>query len=279
MYGYIYETVNLVSGRKYIGQHKSEKFDDNYIGSGVALTDAIKKYGKENFQVSLLCECSSRDEMNKKERYYTDLYNCVESDDYYNLVPGGGYVINTYKNLPAWNKGLTAETDGRVKQYSDNRKATMYKKYGKLFSNAEKANQTKSEKKYRHYTDGEVDLYLSIDEKIPEGFYLGRSKNTRQKISKASKGRPSKLKGRKFPEKHEKLSLKYKGRPFPDNAIRNSVETRRRPVLCVETGQVFTTLQEAGIWAGYKNHSGRIPSACLDSSITAKGYHWKFVEK
>ena len=42
MYGYIYETTNLINGKKYIGKHKADCFDKSYIGSGTILTRAIK---------------------------------------------------------------------------------------------------------------------------------------------------------------------------------------------------------------------------------------------
>lgn len=29
MFGYIYETINLINEKKYIGQHKAKKFDKN----------------------------------------------------------------------------------------------------------------------------------------------------------------------------------------------------------------------------------------------------------
>lgn len=38
MYGYIYKTTNLINGKIYIGQKKSEKFlGINYLGSGKRL--------------------------------------------------------------------------------------------------------------------------------------------------------------------------------------------------------------------------------------------------
>ena len=51
MYGYIYETTNLINGKKYIGQHVSETFDKDYYGSGKAFLNALRKNGKENFKV------------------------------------------------------------------------------------------------------------------------------------------------------------------------------------------------------------------------------------
>ena len=55
MYGYIYITTNKLDGRKYIGKKKSEIFLGNkYLGSGVHLECAVKKYGKENFSVDFI---------------------------------------------------------------------------------------------------------------------------------------------------------------------------------------------------------------------------------
>lgn len=63
MYGYIYLTENLINGKKYIGQHRCTEFDTKYYGSGVLLSKAIQKYGKEHFKVTVLCECFSEEEL------------------------------------------------------------------------------------------------------------------------------------------------------------------------------------------------------------------------
>ena len=45
MYGYIYETTNLINGKKYIGKRVSKTFDKYYKGSGKLLRKAFTKYG------------------------------------------------------------------------------------------------------------------------------------------------------------------------------------------------------------------------------------------
>ena len=43
----IYKTTNLINGKIYIG--KDSNNNEHYIGSGVKLLKAIKKYGRSNF--------------------------------------------------------------------------------------------------------------------------------------------------------------------------------------------------------------------------------------
>lgn len=96
MYGYIYVTTNKTNNKKYIGRHKSIQFDPTYYGSGKIITNAIKKYGLENFEVEILNAinsvptiCESFEELCQSESYYIDYYDCVMSANYYNLIPGG----------------------------------------------------------------------------------------------------------------------------------------------------------------------------------------------
>lgn len=88
MYGYIYETICNINNKKYIGQHKGE-FDSNYLGSGIAITRAINKYGKSNFSVNLIEYAETREQLNALEKYYIESNNAVISEEYYNIAYGG----------------------------------------------------------------------------------------------------------------------------------------------------------------------------------------------
>lgn len=90
MYGYIYETTNLINGMKYIGQHKSDVFDPSYLGSGVRLNKAINKYGRNNFTVELITWKDTKEELDWEEKkciyfwkqfYKTNLYNDASGGD------------------------------------------------------------------------------------------------------------------------------------------------------------------------------------------------------
>lgn len=97
---YIYITTNLLNNKKYIGKRKchGEINQDNYLGSGKILKNAIKKYGKENFEKNILEICDSEESCNKREKYWIALYDATHNDEFYNIASGGDGG-NTYAGL------------------------------------------------------------------------------------------------------------------------------------------------------------------------------------
>lgn len=65
----LYETTNNVNNKIYIGVHKTESPDifDGYYGSGIAIKNAIKKHGKENFTRKTLYIFDDKVQAYKKE--------------------------------------------------------------------------------------------------------------------------------------------------------------------------------------------------------------------
>ena len=53
---YVYEVTNNINGRKYIGKRscKCPIEKDLYFGSGIAIKEALKKYGVENFSKDII---------------------------------------------------------------------------------------------------------------------------------------------------------------------------------------------------------------------------------
>lgn len=51
---YIYRITNLINGKTYIGKHEYKKLNEYYMGSGVHLARAQKKYGIKNFKKDIL---------------------------------------------------------------------------------------------------------------------------------------------------------------------------------------------------------------------------------
>lgn len=88
MYYTIYKTTNLINGKYYFGKHQTENLQDNYLGSGVTISEAIEKYGKVNFSKEIIHIFEDEISMNLKEiELITDAI--INDPLSYNLTGGG----------------------------------------------------------------------------------------------------------------------------------------------------------------------------------------------
>lgn len=86
---YIYKTTNMINGKFYIGMHTSNDIqNDNYLGSGIALNRAIKKYGRQNFKRQILKQFDNYQEAFQYQKKIVN-QNLVKDEDCYNLTIGG----------------------------------------------------------------------------------------------------------------------------------------------------------------------------------------------
>lgn len=88
MFYLIYQITNLTNGKIYIGKHKTNNIDDGYMGSGIIICRAIKKYGIENFKKEILFCFDNEDAMNQKEKEIVN-EDFLKREDVYNLSEGG----------------------------------------------------------------------------------------------------------------------------------------------------------------------------------------------
>lgn len=131
MIGDIYKLTCKTSGKCYVGQAKKfmGKDDDKwgYIKRWKThvyeatsdkkdhcsvLNNAIRKYGKEDFIVELLCECQTNEEMDEKERHFISECNSLVPNGY-NLEKGGRK-----------NRVFSKETRQRMSEAQKGRKMT-----------------------------------------------------------------------------------------------------------------------------------------------------------
>lgn len=152
-FSFIYKTTNLITNKVYVGQHRTNNVNDNYLGSGRAFVKSIKKHGKENFKREILEFCNSED-LNKREIYWIAKLNTCNGVGY-NISKGGycpsdeqieemrkAMIGNNYgkfnkgkirtermrKNLSLAKKGI--KTGKRSKEYIEKFKKIKYdKKY------------------------------------------------------------------------------------------------------------------------------------------------------
>lgn len=85
---YIYQITNLTNNKIYIGVHKTDNINDGYMGSGKIITQAIKKYGINNFKKEILEYFDTYElALAKEQNIVTDEF--LLRNDVYNLRRGG----------------------------------------------------------------------------------------------------------------------------------------------------------------------------------------------
>jgi hypothetical protein len=114
-YHFVYETINLINGKKYIGKHSTKNKNDGYLGSGIYLNRAINKYGKENFKRVILKEFDTEKEAFDYESELVGM-DIVNNSNYYNIIKGGiGWTSEELKEY--WkDEDLRKEMSNKIKE-------------------------------------------------------------------------------------------------------------------------------------------------------------------
>lgn len=109
----VYQTINLINKKQYIGVHKTETPDqfDNYLGEGVyankvssyqknpnPFPKAVAKYGPKNFYRITLKIFDKLEDALDLERWLVDL-EFIQRTDTYNITLGGGMPPDPSKHI------------------------------------------------------------------------------------------------------------------------------------------------------------------------------------
>lgn len=169
----VYETKNMINGKVYRGVHQTDNLDDGYLGSGNAITNAIKKYGRKNFKKEILFFCESADEMYTKESETVDK-EFVSRKDTYNLMTGGL-------------GGRTVSEESR-KRRSKSMLGEKHPMHGKNLSDDHKRKLSESTKGRVHSKES---IRKTLETKRSRVYpVVVHSVETRRKKSEALKGKP-----------------------------------------------------------------------------------------
>lgn len=97
MYGIIYKATNKINNKVYIGQTiktLKERIYMHYYKAENSLNiththfiNAIRKYGKDNFDWEIIDQADTQEELNKKEIYWIQFYDSINNG--YNIQKGG----------------------------------------------------------------------------------------------------------------------------------------------------------------------------------------------
>lgn len=163
-YHYLYKTTNLINEKYYYGMHSTQNLNDEYLGSGLILRRAIRKYGKDNFKREIIKIFDSREELVQGEiDLITD--ELLNEDLCMNLKPGGsGGFTNEQQKINAeksnakqkilretnieWVKKCSEnKTKAQIKSYENGRKRKYFHNWiGKNHSEETKIKMSESSK-------------------------------------------------------------------------------------------------------------------------------------
>ena len=215
-YNCIYMYINKINGKRYIGQtndfirrhmeHKKPSTNEQPIDR------AFNKYGTDNFEIIILAENLTQEQMNEYEKFFIKRYNTlVINDKGYNIAQGG----NGGNKFEGWTEEQKQEYS---KKCSERLKGEKHPLYGTKASEETKQKKSASMKKY-----------------IQEN---GTCKGANNPSAKA--------------------------------------------VVCIGTGEVFQTMQDAAKWCGQKcitniakSCKGKVKSAGKHP-VTGEKLHWKY---
>lgn len=289
-YGFVYITINMVNGKKYLGQRKFSDGWEDYLGSGKMFKQAVEKYGKENFKRVIVQFCYSEEELNDVEYKLSVDLNAVKSKDWYNMVYGGG--TTTGWDMPQETRDkIGVKTKERL---SDKTNHPCYGKPGligeknPMFGVSPK--ERMDEETYQRWYDEHIPYWQSLKEKN-KGKHLwgdGPNPNSGQHLSDEQKENLSKKAKERY--KNQENHPMY-GKHHSEESRNKMSEAKKgkvhlykcKPVYCIELNKCFYAATYA---EGKLNISAQgIGKCCMGKQHTAGKHpetneplHWIYAE-
>lgn len=249
----IYKIKNKITGKLYIGQTSqpiekrwSQHLSNGRRGSRTAISKAIKAYGPDVFEISIICRCLTIEEMNRREKYCISVFKTLVPNGY-NLDSGGS------------NK----------KMHDLTRKKLSMARLGKKIGPFSQEHKQKISLANKGKNKG---IPLSDDTKKKLSEALSGSKNPmfgKKRTREEMRGAIEKNTGNKY----------WSGRKHSDNAkhkMSKSQDKNKKPVFCVTNNTLYESVCEAARSIGISAQN--IRQALKRNNKTTKNFTFKYDE-
>jgi group I intron endonuclease len=241
---WIYKITNLLNGKCYIGQtirSPTERWSYHKFNNNgdTAIHRAIQKYGLDNFSFDVIDFAENPDMLDHKENFWADCYNSYTSS-------GFGYNVRQCGQ-------------GKGGAHSDETKAKLSKAHLGLMHSDETKKKISIARTGVPKSDGTKRNMCMAQRGIIKS---PTTEETKRLLSKHMKELWA---DQEYCEKHLLFILR---------GGRNGNAT---PVRCVETGEVFLSIIEAGIAKGIKSPIN-ISTVCRGKQKTCGGFHWEYIK-
>ena len=262
----IYKMENLTNGKIYIGKTTRELririHEHIYSNKNYPVDKAVKKYGIEMFDIDIIAEADTEEELDALESFFIEFYTSKKPEGY-NLTEGGegcnGLIFTKqHRQRIAEKASLRVHTQSTKDKISKNKKG-----------------QGKG-----------IPLKPETVAKMIENSPLSKSVIcietskifTSIKAAARSWGLKSDESLRKACHGKNKTAAGYHWAFIDKNGnLLNSVpKGNLRNIICIESGKIFKSTIEAAKWAGVSRNS--ISKVCRNEMKTAGGYHWKYID-
>lgn len=277
----IYKLEHLKSGKIYIGKtvrelrtRISEHIYNNY---NYRIDNAIQKYGIGSFDIDVIAEADTEEELLALEKFFIEFYGC-KSPNGYNLTDGGegisGYIFpeEVVQKIAEQNRGRKLSEKTRINMSEAHKGHPVSKKTriklsiantGKSYhvsdETRKKLSETRPNKRFVICIEtGEI--FKSLAEAAK---WAGISDSFMCKICKGEKATGG------------GYHWKYADEEY--NFVEKPPKECTKEIICTETNQIFKSAKEAAEWAGVSETS--IRNACRGKSHTSGGYHWAYTDK
>lgn len=225
----IYKTTNLLNNKYYIGLHATENIYDNYLGSGVFLKKAIKKYGYKNFKKEILYVFDNKKDMINKEK---ELVNeeFVKKRNTYNMSKGGHGLstLSESKKKEAIAKIQKSNLERDSTESSKQRLITMLNADPNVFK---KIGILSSQKQKENYRNG----YINPNQNLNDLLIFNQKNEIVYRIKRI---------------KLSELCVKY---DLPERSLIKSIHNKGLPLYMKQPPQKEIYLKYKGWYALYEN--------------------------